>query len=255
MLPLDEDDAGFVVCTIPRSLNRPHMSTAAGENRYYRRSFSGNLLMTPGEIRDQILAVRDAILEPVIQPVAGGSFTNHGGWISACIAISLSLKNVGRALCRNPFLRARASSPLHSHSATYDDALQAWKTEFPDGTFIHVEDQKSCLSLSFYACIRFDILLLRFQQSLPMLTEAVLILPGSQDFRVDTISDKESLDRVELVLRYGAENAAAAETSVKLTREVLAKQILEQATVRDMTLQTLGQYRTDLVAAFANQAD
>jgi hypothetical protein len=244
---------GFLICEVPRSDRRPHMSTAQGVHSYFRRSFEGSALMTPSEIRDQILAVRDAILEPVVVYGAGGSFSNQGAWISARIPVQFSLKNVGQALCRNPFLRVKASCALYSHSATYDYDLGAWKTLFPYGTLIHVDDQQSCLGLNLNACIRLDVLSALFERNSGQLAEAVIVLPGGQEYHASTITDKVSLEEVEFVLRHGAENATVNETVLGISRMAFAKRILTNSTVRDMALQSTGNYRADLVQSFTSE--
>lgn len=247
----DGEASGFVVCEIERSNRRPHMSTAPGVHSYYRRSFEGAVPMTPSEVRDQILAVRDAILQPVVKAYSGGSFTNHRDWISARTSIGFHLKNVGQALCKNPFLRVQASCELHSHSYAFDHALQAWKTDFPYGTLIHVDDQKSCFSLSLIVIIRADVLGQKFDAGETNLTDAVIVPPGSTEFPVQTISDKVSLEGVDFKLRYGAENAPATESVISLSRRDIAKRLLEEPTVRDMALHWPYPFRLDLVTEFA----
>jgi hypothetical protein len=246
-------NAGFLVCDVERSDLRPHMSTAPGVHRYYRRSFEGTVPMTPSEVRDQILAVRDAILEPVIAFPAGGMFSPNAHWISASVSIVFSLKNTGRALCRNPFFRVKGDCELHSHSATFDGALAAWKTMFPYGTLIHVDDQLSCLALSLNACILPSVLAANFNKRSHDLTQSVMIFPGSGNHQVQTITDKVSLENVELHLRYGAENAPVADTTLVFGRRDLARGVLAMRNVRDMYIQNYGPWAADLVERF--QAD
>ena len=241
---------GVVVCSLPRSELRPHMCTAQGVHRYLRRGFEGNALMTPTEVRDQILAVRNAILEPVISYPAGGSFSMAQIWISVSLPVVFSLKNIGQALCRNPFLRVKADCALHSHSATFDGALNAWKTTFPDGTLIHVDDRLTCLSVSLNAAVRLDNLEFFFRNDKADLTESVVILPGSANRHLKTVTDKSSLESVEFQLRFGAENAVVDNRTVSFSRTELAKGLLQQHTVQDMYTQNIGAFRSDLVEQF-----
>lgn len=246
-----EDSAsGYVVCEVGRSTRRPHMSTAPGVHSYYRRSFEGSVPMTPSEVRDQILAVRDAILKPVVDACRGGSFTNQGEWISARTSVQFHLRNVGQALCKNPFLRVQASCGLHTNSSTFDGALQAWKTDFPYGTLIHVDDQISCFSLHLNAIIRADILAQQFEAGGANLSEAVIVLPGAAEFRTDTVTDKVSLEGIDFALRYGAENAPATESQVFLSRQDIAKRLLAEQTVRQMAAHWPFPFRVDLVEEF-----
>jgi hypothetical protein len=250
----DRTGEGVLICEVPRSDRRPHMSTAPNVHRYYRRSFEGTVPMTPSEVRDQILAVRDAILDPVVTYPAGGGWSPSSQWISASVPIVFSLKNIGRALCKNPFLRVKGSVSLHSHSATYDGALQAWKTMFPDGTMIHVDDQQTCLSLSLNACILSGQLACHFSNHSSDLTDSVLIFPGSSSYDIRTITDKESLDRVDLHLRFGAENAPVADQTVTFSRAELVRGILGQETVKQMHRQNWGAWNDALVEQYCSQS-
>jgi hypothetical protein len=238
---------GFIVCEVVRSNARPHMSTAPGVHSYFRRSFQGNVPMTPTEVRDQILAVRDAILEPIINYPAGGMYSMGYNWVSGRTSVVLSLKNVGQALCRNPFLRVSSETKLHSNSATFDAALGAWKTTFPYGTLIHVDDQESCLTLAFHIAVRFDILHRLFEHNASDFTESVLVLPAADSYRLDTITDKVSLEEICLHLKFGAENAPATESVVPLTRSKIASGVLSQGAVRDFYMQSTGPWRSDLL--------
>lgn len=242
---------GFVVCNVGRSDARPHMSIAPGVHSYFRRSFDGNVPMTPSEVKDQVLAMRDAILEPQYVWSKGGVYSTQPGWIAAQIPIEFRLKNVGRALCRNPFLRVRPSCTLHAQSGTFDASLASWKTTFPYGTLIHVNDQERCFELRVNALIYLDVLGDLFAREEIDLTDAVIMLPGQADYRCDTITDKVSLEHVGLSLSYGAENAPATEKEVLLTRRSLAQRLLVTEEVKTKVLDQLSPLRSDLIAKFA----
>lgn len=251
-VPMDDGGNGVLVCEVFRSDQRPHMSTAPGVHSYFRRSFQGNVPMTPSEVRDQILAVRDAILEPVISYPAGGSYSMGYNWVSARSSIVFSLKNVGQALCRNPFLRAKSDVKLQSHTARFDQNLGAWKTTFPYGTLIHVDDQERCLSLAFNALVRFDTLHLLFESGASDFTESVYFFHASDNYHVDTVTDKTSLEEITFDLRFGAENAPAVTSSVSLSRRQIAAGVLSESTIRDMFMQNIGAWRTDLIQPFVS---
>lgn len=249
------DGAGFLTCEVPRSHLRPHMSTAAGENRYYRRSFTGDLPMTPGEIRDQILAVRDAVLNPLVRPALGGSFSRADRCIAGQSRIEFDLKNTGVALCKNPYLRVKPSCPVDSNSAVLDANSRAWKTDFPYGTLIHVDDQRHCFSLGFHVYVSFDVLASMFGTGSPNLAGAIIVLPGIGEFCRDTIPSEASLDFIDFDMCYGAENAATLKTIVRMTRLEIAKAILTNSTVKSMTIAALGVWRSDLVSSFLISQD
>ena len=147
---------GALVCEVERSDARPHMSTAPGEHTYYRRGFEGSVLMAPSEIRDQILAVRDAVLLPITDTGSGGSFSQGEIWISVNQSVQFSLRNIGKSLCKNPYLRVNSTCPMYSHDARFDTVSQAWKTGFIPGWMIHSEDQIGCFSLNYSVLVRLD---------------------------------------------------------------------------------------------------
>lgn len=244
------DGSGFLACSVARSDMRPHMSVATDVHRYYRRSFEGSVPMTPSEIRDQILAIRDAVLEPVIVEKAGGSFSNNRGIISGKRSIRFHLKNSGRALCKNPFLRIGASCALYSHAAHFDHHLNVWKTDFAPGTLVHIEDQIDCMGLYLNLIVRADLLQRAFEQNSDDLGAAVYMMPGAAEHHVSTVTDKVSLEEVVFTLRYGAENAPVSEQIYKLRRDQFAAQLLAEQSVRDMLSESIGGVRADLLDAF-----
>jgi hypothetical protein len=250
----EDGTSGFVICEVPRSDGRPHMSTATGVHSYYRRSFTGSVPMTPSEVRDQILAVRDAILEPTFE-LRGGSFPKsqggESGWVAMRVPIRFGIKNVGRALCMNPFLRVRPSCEVYTPDATFDRALSAYKTALPYGSFIHVDDRQSAFTLALTAIIRQDLLQSQFQEGSTYLTEAVVVLPGHNEYQVMTISDKVSLERVTFDLQMGAENAPLTEHSIKFSRRDIAKHVLNLPEIADVSRHWWFPFRSDLVTQFS----
>jgi hypothetical protein len=255
VIAADEEGSGYLVCEVKRSDRRPHMSTAPGVHSYYRRSFNGSALMTPSEIRDQILAVRDAILQPVSICGTGNRFVQGEQWISGRVPITFRLKNVGRALCRNPFLRAVPNTSMYTHLDTFDGALNAWKTLYPADTFIHVGDQINALNLQFNVVVRLDVLGQLFSSRSNLLTPAVLILPGSEEIAISTVTDKVSQEEITFDLTYGAENAVLAETRVRFGRDRIASQVLMNPSFRAMAVQSLGVFHADLVSEFVEKQE
>lgn len=242
---------GALVCEVERSDARPHMSTAPGEHTYYRRGFEGSVLMAPSEIRDQILAVRDAVLLPIIDTGSGGSFSRGEIWISVNQSVQFSLRNIGKSLCKNPYLRVKSTCPMYSHDARFDTVSQAWKTDFIPGWMIHSEDQIGCFSLNYSVLVRLDKLDTAFSLDSDCLTDTVLLRPGVQHEQVKTITDKVSLDQIGFELRFGGENAAARVETYQLHRSTVAKQILQQSTIREMAATRIGRFRVDLVDRYA----
>jgi Putative DNA-binding domain len=231
----DGSDAGFAICRVPSSDHRPHMSTAPEVHRYYRRSFTGSSLMTPSEIRDQILATREAVLEPIIQTGGGSGFAKRPSWIGIGSEISFALRNIGSRLCREPYLRVSASCDLTSHSYRFDARLGAWKTEYPTGTLIHVDDQIHCIKLDYMARIEIEPLLNRSKPTVRSLLDSVTIFPGNDVYKAASF-DGDSLDSIELKIAFGAENATSRTSVITVSRYELAQRILADCaeTFREM---------------------
>lgn len=244
------DGSGFLICSVERSDMRPHMSTAPNVHRYYRRSFEGNVPMTPSEVRDQILSIRDAILTPILYKNNGGSFSNNRGIISGRTSIRFYLRNSGRALCKNPFLRISANCQLHSHSTNFDHRQNVWKTEFPPNTMVHVEDDIDCMGLYLNLIVRADLVLRAFELNSDVFDDAVYMMPGAAEHHVSTVTDKVSLENVIFTLRYGAENAPVSEHIHTMSRSEFAARVLSEQTIRDMLLESLGTLRLDLLEAY-----
>jgi Putative DNA-binding domain len=221
----DGSGAGFAVCRVPSSEHRPHMSTAPDVHRYYRRSFTGSSLMTPSEIRDQILATREASLEPIIRAGGGSVFTAGAGWAGMKSGFQFKLRNIGNRLCREPFLRVAPSCNLTSYSSLFDSRLSAWKTDHPTGTLIHVGDEINSISLDYIARMDVDSLLNYERLTVKAILESVAILPGGDVF-TDATFLGDSLDSIQLSLTFGAENATARTEIIIFTREELAQRIL-----------------------------
>lgn len=251
----DSASSGFLVCDVPQSLNRPHMTVTKGEHRYYRRTFEGNVHMTPSEIRDQILAVREAVIHPEISFSGGGLHTTGDIWSVIRTGFSFKLSNNGRAVCRSPFLRASASCRLHAHSATYVEDRAYWKTEFAPGWLIHVGDSDHCYNLNFVAFVRWDVLQTKFVSGDASLTEAVIVQSGEADLNTKTITDKISLDTIEFALSWGAENASIRSKKVSFSRQEIAQNILRQFTIKDHYLMRFGAWRQDLLDKFTGVID
>jgi hypothetical protein len=240
---------GFLVCEIQRSNSRPHMSTAVGVHSYYRRSFTGSALMTPSEIRDQILAIREAALVPEITIGRGGSYHPGYEWISVEVPIAFALRNTGDRICKNPFLRVSASCPLRTNSAYHDPALREWKVNTPLGEFIHVGDAKAFFDLKFIARPVLNELCSQSQMTAARMLAGVKIYPGDSDVHSRTILDKQEINGITLGLTYGAENATAQTLELRYSRDDLARALLTspEGTLREMALAQRGIWREDLV--------
>jgi hypothetical protein len=243
---------GFVVCKVDRSDQRPHMSTAPGVHSYFRRSFQGNVPMTPSELRDQILSVRDAVLDIKIRLGGGGMFTNHADHMSATLSVLFSLKNTGRTLCKNPFMRVNKTVKMNSNTNSYDSRFGGYKTEFPYGTMIHVEDELGCLNLQFSAIVDFFKLKEIFQSEEIDLTSSVILLPYHDAKEMMSIGDKESLPSLTFAVAFGAENAPARSEVMAVTRRAVAQKLLRQSSAREMFLAShLGPFDQGVVEEFA----
>lgn len=250
----ESSQSGALVVRVPASDGRPHMSIATGVHRYYRRDFTGSRIMTPNEIRDQILAVREARLQPIVT-AGGGGFSKHPDFVAITASIYVKLRNVGSRLCREPFMRVSADCQLHAHSINYDGRLEAWKTEYPPGMIVHVDDETPTLSLKYL--MRLDIEPFRHPDQLTeeALLAAASVLPHGNQHSGEAYQG-ESLTSIGLNVTHGAENATARTENFVLTREELAISVLAGSsdTLRNMLLDEVGVWRQDVFTALADRS-
>ena len=143
---------GFLVCEIQTSTDRPHMSIATGEHTFYRRTFQGDVPMTPLEVREQMLAVRDAQLELLIRR-GGSTVSSKFSCVTVKADFSLILRNSGSRMAKNPFIRV-SSKPAMGSYAHCDPLSGKHRTEFPTGSILHVGDSLPALSLYVSALVR-----------------------------------------------------------------------------------------------------
>lgn len=241
---------GYAAVRVPRSDARPHMSTAPGVHRYYRRSFTGSAIMTPSEVRDQILAIREAVLEPIVVVGGGGTLQQRPDWIGIQSGLSVRLRNVGTRLCRDPFLRIGSSCALSSNDFSFDARLAVWKSDYRSGLLIHVDDDGPAVSLRFLA--RLDKVPLRQPNELDerRLLDALTIYPAGDLHDVASFVGP-ALDGVRLIIAFGADNAAARTHEIEFTRDQLARRVLAglSMTLWEMTRDEVGVWRQDLFAA------
>ena len=251
----DGAGAGFAVIRVSASDRRPHMSTAPKVHRYYRRGFTGSEIMTPSEIRDQILAVREAVIEPIVTAAAGGSLSKYPDFVAIEASILVRLRNVGSRLCREPFMRVSADCGLRSHSTTFDQRLGAWKTDYAAGMMIHVDDESPTMSLRYRA--RFNLAAVRRPDLLDTaaLLASVTILPGG-DLHDSTDWAGEGIRAIRIDVTFGAGNATARRRSFQLPASDLARQVLagSSAVLRDMCHGEVGNWREDIFAALGATA-
>ncbi|HEY5724284.1 MAG TPA: ATP-binding protein [Allosphingosinicella sp.] len=246
--------AGFLVCRVERSDSRPHMSTAAGVHSYFRRSFDGSALMTPSEIKDQILAVREALLQPTISAAGSVAFTDLDETLILRASFRFGLSNAGTRICKNPFLRTGCNRTTRSHDAIFDRRLSAWKADVPPGVLIHVDDARHFFSLEFSAAIRVSDLRLE-RGSEDELLQAVRIYESTNPPDAQRVLSQDEVDDFVFRVTFGAENATARVEIIKFDRDELARHILvrSEAQMRDIVIGRVGTWRSDLVEKLRNE--
>lgn len=245
----NSEGSGVVVCTVPASERRPHMSTAPSVHSYYRRTFQGNVPMTPFEVQEQILAVREAVLNPTAKLGHGASFAGGHNWVTIVYSIDFGLENVGARACTNPFLRVRSSEFSRSNGAIFDERLGAWKSKIAYGTLIHVDDALRLFNLEFTARVLPEKLFLASTAGVDQLIDAVRLYGGRDGLHEKTILDKAEIDHLAFDVTYGAENAASKTRNFIFRREEIASQMLVQfeSFIKERVLDTVGVWRGDLV--------
>jgi hypothetical protein len=246
-----EKGSGVVVCTLPRSDLRPHMCTAQNVHRYLRRGFEGNALMTPTEVRDQTLAVREAVIKPVVTLSRAGSFSNMGDWVAIGFSMQFGIENVGTRACLNPFLRTRSNESARSHSGHFDQRLKMWKSDIAYGTLVHVDDSIDFFRLDFISRVTGQDLSREFRSPHPKPADAVRLYDGVDDLHSRTITDKTEIDGLVFDIVYGAENASVRTATYSFTREEIAARIITQFedNIRQMLIADVSPWRSDVINA------
>ncbi len=250
MVTTGDHGAGVLIVEVPPSDGRPHMSTAPKVHRYYRRGFTGNEIMTPSQIRDQILAVREAVLTPIVQPAGGGSLSKYPASVAIEASIHVKLRNDGSRLCRDPFIRVAVDCILGSHSLIFDSRLGAWKTDYVAGMMIHVGDESPTISLRYFARLDTEILWRPKDLTVERLLAAVTIFPYADRHSENSFMGK-GVSAIALEVTYGAENASARTDRFVLSSDTLARGILKglSSALSDMFLHETGCWRDDVFSA------
>jgi hypothetical protein len=97
---------GSIMIDVPRSENRPHMSTV--HHQYFRRGSDGTRVMEHGEVRELMLAPREAKLG-LSYRVAN---TMSSGDLIYAFDLVLSLRNEGRVSVGAPFIAIKGADAL-----------------------------------------------------------------------------------------------------------------------------------------------
>jgi len=220
-------DAGFLAVHVPTSDLRPHMSVK--HHQYFRRTSDGTRLMEHGEVRDLLLAPREARLRlerRVIQTVS--SPNGHCG-----IGIFFDIANVGRVAARNVFLRVGSLTEVTPECAQTEGVAALSRpngvTVFSAvlGSILHVGDSQEMMHMK-----------LRLAPILPR-----RYAPPARDYEtVDTsqlrsetrwligrhraggtVSD--NLECLHFRFVYGAENGAIQDEEVRIDRSEITNAI------------------------------
>lgn len=249
------DGKGVVVCVVPASERRPHMSTAPNTHTYYRRTFQGNVPMTPFEVEEQVLAVREALLDPTIKIGAGSTITSMPHWVSIGYGVAFGVENIGSRACLNPFLRVRSSEPPQTFGATFSARLGMWKNNVPWGTIVHVDDSLPFFSFQFIARVFPGDLVAAKKGGLSELLAAIHLYGANDELHSQTVTDKIEIDSLQFDINYGAENSVSRTRSFVFERsEIAARVLLSNAeSIRERTRAEVGVWREDLISQLREQ--
>lgn len=102
------ENTGFVVVSVPSSDDRPHMSTATDDHRFYKRNGHQNLRMSKVDVQDQMLRTRSPKIAAKIRisPSGSSGALHH-------FDFRFILVNISDVVAENAFLEILSLRQLH----------------------------------------------------------------------------------------------------------------------------------------------
>lgn len=201
---VDEQGNGFLIASVPRSEERPHMSTAQGEHCFYKRSDDKCLPMSRFEIEDQLMRRRVASLDVNFRVRLISTQGNLKRF-----AIGVSLENSTNVSAESPYLIVYEMSQLQIRNQATNEAQYGFvhrmvgardkMLQATNGLMIHPgTETRVC---------EFDFGLQRSEQ-------------GEMRCRRSLNSNAENAN-IELQVGYGNKNATQKTRRLSLTEEQL----------------------------------
>lgn len=221
--------SGYLWITVPTSNSRPHMSIASSEHTFYKRGFNGSMPMTVSEIRDQILATRDALLDLKIE-TQGGSSSVRESKIFLGFRLKGVLQNIGAISARNAFVKLKSSLQTYSYDGPADRrGFLNW--QLADGRIFTPGDEIETVGLNYWMAI--DLISLSSsvgignRGKIPPAALAPHCNFLTSAHNLDNIGELAKFkDSIPIMCEYGAENSPMKRVTIERVAADLVNEIV-----------------------------
>lgn len=231
---IGEDGSGCVAIRIGKSDLRPHMSMAPDHQKYFRRSIDFTRPMDHTEVRDMILAPREARLS-VSLATGGFSTSSRDPFLILEISMVLFVLNKGRVAAVAPYVRLRSESQIVRLRPVGHFVLRNLRDGSsgiyaPRDIVLHAEDELPAGNLTYRAGVFRDGIRARFYERGPegLRSNEFWAFGGNVDFD-DLRSLEAPFEPVKLQFAAGAQNSLATEHAFLLSKDDLVEFSLRAA--------------------------
>jgi hypothetical protein len=224
--PAHPDAGGYIVVNVPESDRRPHMSVP--EHRYFRRGTTGTRVLEHAEVREMMLAVREASLQLSHRMKAEAST----GDLYFSFKLVLSVSNTGRVPAVAPYIKVTGALvvPMEGPAGIGFSRRQlpqgGWGVYASRDVLVHVEDIVDVAHIKTGLHIRLII------PGHDAKTTAAKIME-TKNADVFTVAPFGQLragspdQLIEMTIAYGAENVPVQHTTLLLDKWAMFKAMTE----------------------------
>lgn len=224
----DPAGRGYIIVAVPPSDLRPHMSIP--DHRYFRRGSQGTRVLEHAEVREMMLAVREAKLTLVHRMRRGISTGDH----HYSFNLIFSLLNVGAIPAVAPYIRVERASALSMEGPAGSGFTRrqlpsgGWGVYGSRDVLVHVEDTVDV------AYIKTGLRLLRFEigGSAREVVDKIIEAERLADFKVapfDLLREQGRPDQIiDISIALGAENVPVQRIDFNLGKLAMLRVMAEQ---------------------------
>ncbi|GAB4226037.1 MAG: hypothetical protein Tsb0032_32270 [Kiloniellaceae bacterium] len=241
----DKQGAGFLAILIGKSEARPHMSMAPDHQKYFRRGVDATRVMDHSEIRDMLLAPREAELG-VSWSVDGYSSTERGVYDVLTVSVQLYLENVGTVAAIAPFMRCFSQASWLKFEGAHEIDTRTHRNGSVGvyssrNNLLHASDELHVGQIRLSGGVFVDALRHKFSKS----GSDALAFPdiwafGDESVFRDLLTVNAEFEPVELSLVTGAENAPTRAHHFVWSKKNFIRLVIEGAEERILSLAQYG---------------